>query len=412
MSKSQSDLSTRLTAADIQAMITVAFLTPRDDNPADPDCRWGIPIILWGLPAVAKSAMIKQAAAHFQSILRTMLLSGCTPEDFSGIPVAANNEWGVRSLCQVPAIQDILKVGKGVLFLDELSCARPTVQNAAMSLVYDLIIAGMDLPGQVRIAAAANPPNVVSGAWDLSLPMANRFMHVKASLTKGEYLDYKRTRKLPKKTEAFEDLQRKIIEDWEDQNTKVESLILRMIEDSGDELFYNIPAEGNEHRFRAWPSPRTWDFAINAVTTAEIIHTEAYPTKHLGAEIISSLCGPAAGTRWASWSKNLDLPSPRALLEGTAKWKPSRTRLDINHAAAEAIMSFWRGQSDDKIRRTYALEIWKIFSMYKDIDAADTIKRPLRELAAAGFHAKTDNEFKLVAKDLSLYCGIRDIGAV
>jgi hypothetical protein len=242
--------------------------------------------------------------------------------------------------------------------------------------------------------------------------MANRFMHVKASLTKGEYLDYKRTRKLPKKTEAFEDLQRKIIEDWEDQNAKVESLILRMIEDSGDELFYNIPAEGNEHRFRAWPSPRTWDFAINAVTTAEIIHTEAYPTKHLGAEIISSLCGPAAGTRWASWSKNLDLPSPRALLEGTAKWKPSRTRLDINHAAAEAIMSFWRGQSDDKIRRTYALEIWKIFSMYKDIDAADTIKRPLRELAAAGFHAKTDNEFKLVAKDLSLYCGIQDIGAV
>jgi hypothetical protein len=234
---------------------------------------------------------------------------------------------------------------------------------------------------------------------------------VKASLTKGEYLEYKRTRKLPKKTESFEDEQRKIIEHWDDQNAKVESLILQMIEDSGDELFYNIPAEGNENRFRAWPSPRTWDFAINAVTTAEIIHSEAYPTKHLGSEIIASLCGPAAGTRWAAWSKNLDLPSPKALLEGKVKWKPSKTRLDINHAAAEAIMSFWRGQTDPKIRRDYALKIWEIFTMYKHIDAVDTIKTPLRELGAAGFHAQTDGDFKVVAKELSLYVGFQDIAS-
>lgn len=38
------------------------------------------------------------------------------------------------------------------------------------------------LPDTVRIVAAANPPDVAASGWELSAPLANRFVHIQWSL--------------------------------------------------------------------------------------------------------------------------------------------------------------------------------------------------------------------------------------
>ena len=77
-------------------------------------------------------------------------------------------DWAVR----------LVRAGRGLLFLDELSTAPPAVQAALLRLVLERRVGALQLPPGVRIVAAANPRSSAADGWELSPPLANRFVHL------------------------------------------------------------------------------------------------------------------------------------------------------------------------------------------------------------------------------------------
>src|SRR5574341_1879029 len=89
------------------------------------------PVMLWGPPGVGKSQIIAQIAREHGVALIDVRLSQMEPTDLRGIPFRAGDrvEWSVPAL-----LPDEVRHGRsGILFLDEITSAPPTV-TAASSL--------------------------------------------------------------------------------------------------------------------------------------------------------------------------------------------------------------------------------------------------------------------------------------
>jgi MoxR-like ATPase len=137
--------------------------------------RAGVAVCLWGDPGVGKSALIQAAAAADDVPCEIVIGSLREPSDFAGLPVVS--EEGVRM--EPPAWAKRLHEAKaGYLFLDELSTSPPAVQAAMLGVALERRVGDLFLPRAVQVVAAANPPERAADGWDLSPPLATRFLHV------------------------------------------------------------------------------------------------------------------------------------------------------------------------------------------------------------------------------------------
>lgn len=138
-----------------------------------------LPVLLWGEPGIGKTAALTQLATALDLPLTTVIASVHEPSDFSGLPVVGDDpaEQGVPMAPPDWAVR-LVRAGRGLLFLDELSTAPPAVQAALLRLVLERRIGALRLPPGVRIVAAANPRSSAADGWELSPPLANRFVHL------------------------------------------------------------------------------------------------------------------------------------------------------------------------------------------------------------------------------------------
>ena len=138
-----------------------------------------LPVLLWGEPGIGKTAALTQLAAALDLPLTTVIASVHEPSDFSGLPVVGDDpaEQGVPMAPPDWAVR-LVRAGRGLLFLDELSTAPPAVQAALLRLVLERRVGALQLPPGVRIVAAANPRSSAADGWELSPPLANRFVHL------------------------------------------------------------------------------------------------------------------------------------------------------------------------------------------------------------------------------------------
>ncbi|MGD8910933.1 MAG: MoxR family ATPase, partial [Chromatiales bacterium] len=93
------------------------------------------PVMLWGPPGVGKSDMVREVARHHQAPVIDIRLSQMEPSDLRGIPFRSNGnvEWAIPSI--LPHSE---RHGpEGILFLDEITSAPPTVSAAAYQLILD-----------------------------------------------------------------------------------------------------------------------------------------------------------------------------------------------------------------------------------------------------------------------------------
>src|SRR5690348_13446660 len=169
-------------ATDLLDLLTDTGTEPRVDRQLDAltlAITADLPVLLWGEPGIGKTAALTQLAVSLDLPLTTVIASVHEPTDFSGLPVIgadpavqgvpmAPPDWAVR----------LVRAGRGLLFLDELSTAPPAVQAALLRLVLERRIGALRLPPDVRIVAAANPRSSAADGWELSPPLANRFVHL------------------------------------------------------------------------------------------------------------------------------------------------------------------------------------------------------------------------------------------
>ncbi len=377
-------------AADVEKIIRVAMMVPMN-TPGDPRCRWGAPTILWGSPGIGKSGMMEQAAAICGLPLETVYLSTHQPEDISGIPMP-DGKGDVTMVCSLPQVHNLCKAKRGVLFLDELSCARPEVQGAGMGVVYNRVVAGKQLPAGVRVMAGANPPEEAAGGWVLSPPMANRLMHIDVPCPSVDA--WTRWLLAGNETRTYDVVhsEKHITERWSDVYSHYMGLGAGFMR--ANNKLYSLPKAGHPSRGKAWASPRSWEMLLRVLTTCEILDE-----KVLGLELVGATVGEGVANEWIEWVSKANLPASEDILNNG--WKPDKRRLDIAFAAYSAAIAFVLQKTDRAEQRKYALKAWKLLQ-YPILEAglADIAATNVQALCMAGYTTKAGPEFEAVAGDI------------
>jgi hypothetical protein len=273
----------------------------------------GVPTLVWGPPGVGKTAHIRAVANKRGWLLIEIIASLHDPTDFNGLPVVQN---GSVHFAPPDWVYQFEESGQGILFLDELTTAPPTVQAALLRLVLERKVGAHSLPAGVRVVAAANPPEMAASGWELAPPLANRFAHINYSLDAGEWC-----REFPSYWGNPPQLEGVDEQTWARARARVAAFVTRR-----PNLLYTYDPSREETRFA---TPRTWDMFSRAWAVAHLDPAAA-------GDLAAALVGDAPAAEFSSWLVTLDLREPAEILAlGRAYRLPSRG--DIAHAELTAL---------------------------------------------------------------------------
>lgn len=380
----------------VESLLSTALMTPMDD-PNKESCRWGAPILIWGPPGIGKSERIEQASEAAGLDISTLLLATMQPEDIGGIPYPDGAD-GLKMYLADAGVQALIKAKRGVLFLDELTCARPGVQGAGLGVVWSRKMAGQRMPGGVRVVGAANPTEEAAGGWSLALPMANRFMHFEltsvdvdswATWFFGEGAIAELT---------VEEGELLIRARWGDVFPRYKGLFVGFMKAMGKDMLLNIPAEGHIDRGRAWRSPRSWVMAARAAATCEILGRKASVL-----DLIGACVGEASAGEWNTWVAKADMPDPEKMLKDG--WTPDKRRLDICSAAYGQAIAWVLAKPNKEAREREERAKWAERAWGLVTDGWKTHKLPditgvaAMSLVKAGYHTRHSPAMALACRD-------------
>jgi hypothetical protein len=259
----------------------------------------GTPVLLWGGPGVGKTSVVEQIAKHHSWHLETVIASICDPTDFKGMPRDAGDrtvfsppEWAVRTH----------EAGGGVVFLDEISTAPPSVQAALLRPVLTGVVGDLELPAGTRFVAAANPPSQAADGWDLSAPLANRFVHLPwetpaAVVSAGFVYGFAPI--------AVPDIDARMVAPAIADALRGVGAFLSARTD----LAHRMPERSTE-RGLAWPSPRSWEMGARLMGYA----AAAGVSRGVRQQLLAGAVGGPAAREYLAWERSLDLPDVEAAL--------------------------------------------------------------------------------------------------
>lgn len=323
----------RLDVADaLLALLRESTTEPRPDTQLEAltlAVAADLPVLLWGPPGIGKTAALTQLSTALRLPLTTVIASVHEPSDFSGLPVVgadparqgvpmAPPDWAVR----------LVRAGKGLLFLDELSTAPPAVQAALLRLVLERRIGALQLPPGVRIVAAANPRSSAADGWELSPPLANRFVHLQWThdhdvVIRGLGGTWPRTT-LPR-------LDPGALPDAVDFARRAVCGLLS----ARPGLVHRLPSS-EARRGGAWPSPRSWEMALGLIAFA----TAAGSSREVLSLLVRGTVGDGPGLELLAAMDRMDLPDPEALLadpDGAALPERGDLRQAVLDGVVEAV---------------------------------------------------------------------------
>lgn len=257
------------------------------------------PVMLWGPPGVGKSQIVAEVAARHHVPIIDVRLSQMEPSDLRGIPFRSGGqvEWAVPSM-----LPDIERHGpQGVLFLDEITSAAPTVSAAAYQLILDRRLGDYQVPAAWAIFAAGNRQGDRGVTYTMPAPLANRFTHFELDVNIDDWVAWAYTKGIDERIIAF----------------------LRF---RPERLFDFDPA----HNPVAFPSPRSWEFAHRALRKfadrSDVL---------MGS--LQACVGPAVGIELHAFIENLDnLPDLDAIVRGEEV--PVPKAIDLQYAVASSLV--------------------------------------------------------------------------
>jgi DNA polymerase III delta prime subunit len=257
------------------------------------------PVMLWGPPGVGKSQMVAQVAERHNVPLIDIRLSQMEPSDLRGIPFRVDGvvEWAVPAM-----LPNAKRHGdSGILFIDEITSAPPSVSAAAYQLILDRKLGEYEVPDGWAIIAAGNRQGDRGVTYSMSAPLANRFSHYEVDINLDDWVAWAYENSIDERIIAF----------------------LRFRQD----LLFEFDASQNPVAF---PSPRSWEFAHRALQKFDD-HAELL----LGA--LQACVGKAAGVEVKAFIESLDkMPDLDAIVNGEEVATPKE--IDLQYAVATALV--------------------------------------------------------------------------
>ncbi|MFE3791361.1 AAA family ATPase [Streptomyces goshikiensis] len=325
-----------------------------------------LPVLLWGEPGIGKTAALTQLAESLDLPLTTVIASVHEPSDFSGLPVIGDDP-AVQGVPMAPpdwAVR-LVRAGRGLLFLDELSTAPPAVQAALLRLVLERSIGALRLPPGVRIVAAANPRSSAADGWELSPPLANRFVHLRWThdhevVVRGLGGTWPRAtlpRLDPERLTGAVDLARRAV---------CGLLTTRPA------LVHRLPS-GESGRGGPWPSPRSWDMTLRLIAFA----TAAGSSREVLSLLVRGSVGDGPGLELLAGLDRMELPDPEELLADPAG-AALPERGDLRQATLDGVVEAVRRRPE----RSRWDAAWTLLVRALETGAPDLVVVPATALAA------------------------------
>lgn len=262
-------------------------------NTPGPKGQMGIPVLLWGRPGVGKSSFIEGLANDDWKIL-TIIASIHDPTDFSGLPIF---DQGAVQYAAPAWIDSFADYAHGILFLDELSTCPPSVQAALLRVIFERRVGFKSLPDKVRIVAAANPPDLMVGGWELSPPMRNRFVHLNWDISPDAFIQALaegwQKASIPK---IDPEAHARALPAWKDK-------VAAFLKITPNAL-HGDPVKDE----RGYASPRSWEYVIYLLASCEVLGIPP----HL--DLLQGCLGEGISIALAQYLSTLKQPDPREVL--------------------------------------------------------------------------------------------------
>jgi hypothetical protein len=207
-------------------------------------------------------------------------LSTIDPVDLRGLPQIDHTRELTKWLPPDFLPQD--DDSSGILFLDEINAAPPSVQAAAYQLILDRRLGNYVIPQDWIVIAAGNRISDRSVAYRLPSALANRFTHLEIVVSNEEWYQ------------------------WAWKNS-VDPFIISFIKHQPDLLLHFDPDSTEV----AFPTPRSWHFA----SSLEDVRDEDLSLYIKG---LHGTVGSAAAQQFLAFLRHRDrLPNPDQILDGS-----------------------------------------------------------------------------------------------
>lgn len=155
-------------------MITPSISTTELYDHIDTLIQTDTPLFIHGSPGIGKSYIVADVADRNGLELVDVRLSQMDPVDLRGVPAIREDQTVWMPPVFFPKDPD----SEGILFLDELNSAPPSVQAAIYQLVLNRRMGEYDLPQGWRIICAGNRVSDRGVVFRLPTPLANRMVHL------------------------------------------------------------------------------------------------------------------------------------------------------------------------------------------------------------------------------------------
>jgi len=243
-----------------------------------------IPVFIHGSPGIGKSYIVGEMCKNRGWELLDVRLSQLDAVDLRGIPSIDEGETKWVPPVFLPKVEC-----EGVLFLDELNSAPPSIQAAIYQLVLDRKLGEYELPKGWRIVSAGNRVNDKGIVFKLPSPLSNRMVHL---VLESSYDDFK---------------------EWALHNS-IHPYIVGFLGYRRDLLSSEVPKESETNP--AFATPRSWTMLSRIL--GDVLHN----LDKLSSIIYGSV-GYGAGVEFISFTKIYkELPDIDALLRGEIEKLP------------------------------------------------------------------------------------------
>jgi len=155
-------------------MTTPAISTTELYNHIDTLLQTDTPVFIHGSPGIGKSYIVADIAKKNSLELVDVRLSQMDPVDLRGVPSIKDDQ----TVWMPPVFFPKNKESSGILFLDELNSAPPSVQAAIYQLVLNRKMGEYELPNGWRIICAGNRVSDRGVVFRMPTPLANRMVHL------------------------------------------------------------------------------------------------------------------------------------------------------------------------------------------------------------------------------------------
>ena len=225
----------------------------------------GASSMLWGPPGQGKSKFVRSGFGKLGYVVKVLRVNTILPHHLGGSLAPDKNGEQTKTLPPDWAVE-LNRAEKSVLFLDDMSCASPSGQTAAMGLMDEREIGGLKL--KAVTIGAANPNTLATARFDLDAAAANRALHITITSHGATFREDAMAGWPAPRVPVIRD-------NWEQLVEQKADLITKFLCTPDGETVLNAMPEQVTTKTVAWPSERSWEMCWRLLAACDALKPES-----------------------------------------------------------------------------------------------------------------------------------------